>query len=176
MVSLWSLAVIAFERWLVICKPLGNFIFKADHALVCCAFTWVFALAASVPPLVGWSRSVSHTHSLISALVIRMQSLCAHPLLLCLPHQVHPRRPAVLLWSRLVHNQQQIQQWILRAVSLRLLLRCSLLHNLLLLLPASFYNENGEAKLREKMKTEWKDAVRPTVLSYRSLTVCRMGH
>ncbi|XP_037304052.1 opsin-1, short-wave-sensitive 2 [Pungitius pungitius] len=58
MVSLWSLAVIAFERWLVICKPLGNFIFKPDHALVCCAFTWVFALAASLPPLVGWSRYI----------------------------------------------------------------------------------------------------------------------
>ncbi len=62
MVSLWSLAVIAFERWLVICKPLGNFVFKPDHALACCAFTWVFALIASVPPLVGWSRSVLLTH------------------------------------------------------------------------------------------------------------------
>ncbi|KAK9529486.1 hypothetical protein VZT92_013575 [Zoarces viviparus] len=58
MVSLWSLAVIAFERWLVICKPLGNFIFKPDHALACCAFTWMFALIASVPPLVGWSRYI----------------------------------------------------------------------------------------------------------------------
>ncbi|XP_074511000.1 blue-sensitive opsin-like [Sebastes fasciatus] len=58
MVSLWSLAVIAFERWLVICKPLGNFVFKPDHALACCAFTWVFALIASVPPLVGWSRYI----------------------------------------------------------------------------------------------------------------------
>ncbi|XP_035517228.1 opsin-1, short-wave-sensitive 2 [Morone saxatilis] len=58
MVSLWSLAVIAFERWLVICKPLGNFIFKPDHALACCAFTWVFALLASAPPLFGWSRYI----------------------------------------------------------------------------------------------------------------------
>lgn len=56
MVSLWSLAVIALERWLVICKPLGNFIFKPDHAIACCAFTWVFALIASTPPLFGWSR------------------------------------------------------------------------------------------------------------------------
>ncbi|KAM6927619.1 opsin-1, short-wave-sensitive 2 [Xenentodon cancila] len=58
MVSLWSLAVIAFERWLVICKPLGNFAFKPEHALVCCAFTWVFGLIASAPPLVGWSRYI----------------------------------------------------------------------------------------------------------------------
>lgn len=59
MVSLWSLAVVAFERWLVICKPLGNFVFKPDHAIACCVFTWVFALIASAPPLFGWSRSVS---------------------------------------------------------------------------------------------------------------------
>ncbi|XP_068172426.1 blue-sensitive opsin-like [Antennarius striatus] len=58
MVSLWSLAVIAFERWLVICKPLGNFVFKPDHAIACCAVTWVFALIASVPPLFGWSRYI----------------------------------------------------------------------------------------------------------------------
>ncbi|XP_071773525.1 blue-sensitive opsin-like isoform X1 [Centroberyx gerrardi] len=58
MVSLWSLAVIAFERWLVICKPLGTFVFKPDHALACCALTWVCALAASLPPLVGWSRYI----------------------------------------------------------------------------------------------------------------------
>nr|AJD38895.1 short-wavelength sensitive opsin 2A beta [Signigobius biocellatus] len=58
MVSLWSLTVIAFERWLVICKPLGTFIFKPDHAIVCCVFTWIFALVASTPPLFGWSRYI----------------------------------------------------------------------------------------------------------------------
>lgn len=56
MVSLWSLAVIAFERWLVICKPLGNFAFKSEHAIFFCGLTWFFALCAAVPPLVGWSR------------------------------------------------------------------------------------------------------------------------
>lgn len=56
MVGLWSLAVIAFERWLVICKPLGNFTFKPEHALACCFVTWVCALAAAAPPLAGWSR------------------------------------------------------------------------------------------------------------------------
>ncbi|XP_033822049.1 blue-sensitive opsin-like [Periophthalmus magnuspinnatus] len=58
MVSLWSLAVIAFERWLVICKPMGNFIFKPDHAVACCIFTWIIALVASAPPLCGWSRYI----------------------------------------------------------------------------------------------------------------------
>nr|AMB42904.1 Short wavelength sensitive 2B [Halichoeres chloropterus] len=58
MVSLWSLAVVAFERWLVVCKPLGNFAFKPHHAIACCAATWVFALIASAPPLFGWSRYI----------------------------------------------------------------------------------------------------------------------
>nr|AJD38755.1 short-wavelength sensitive opsin 2B [Helostoma temminkii] len=58
MVSLWSLAVIAFERWLVVCKPLGNFNFKPSHAIGCCALTWVCALCAGIPPLFGWSRYI----------------------------------------------------------------------------------------------------------------------
>ncbi|KAM7005592.1 opsin-1, short-wave-sensitive 2 [Tautogolabrus adspersus] len=58
MVSLWSLAVVAFERWLVVCKPLGNFAFKPQHAIACCAATWVFALIAATPPLFGWSRYI----------------------------------------------------------------------------------------------------------------------
>ncbi|KAM9408661.1 opsin-1, short-wave-sensitive 2 [Pholidichthys leucotaenia] len=58
MVSLWSLTMIAFERWLVICKPLGNFAFRPSHAIVCCVLTWVLGLAASAPPLFGWSRYI----------------------------------------------------------------------------------------------------------------------
>uniref|UniRef100_A0A3B4BHZ2 G-protein coupled receptors family 1 profile domain-containing protein n=1 Tax=Periophthalmus magnuspinnatus TaxID=409849 RepID=A0A3B4BHZ2_9GOBI len=58
MVSLWSLAIVALERWLVVCKPLGNFMFKPSHAIICCVITWVFGLVAAVPPLVGWSRYI----------------------------------------------------------------------------------------------------------------------
>ncbi|XP_038604413.1 blue-sensitive opsin-like [Tachyglossus aculeatus] len=58
MVSLWSLAVIAFERFLVICKPLGNLSFRGTHAIFGCVATWVFGLAASLPPLFGWSRYI----------------------------------------------------------------------------------------------------------------------
>ncbi|XP_008102120.2 blue-sensitive opsin isoform X1 [Anolis carolinensis] len=58
MVSLWSLAVVAFERYLVICKPLGNFTFRGTHAIIGCAVTWMFGLAASLPPLFGWSRYI----------------------------------------------------------------------------------------------------------------------
>ncbi|XP_051528092.1 opsin-1, short-wave-sensitive 2-like [Myxocyprinus asiaticus] len=58
MVSLWSLAVVAFERWLVICKPLGNFTFKTTHAIIGCILPWIIALSAAIPPLCGWSRYI----------------------------------------------------------------------------------------------------------------------
>nr|ABS89282.1 SWS2 opsin [Neoceratodus forsteri] len=58
MVSLWSLAVVAFERFLVICKPLGNFTFRSTHAIIGCVATWVFGLISSAPPLFGWSRYI----------------------------------------------------------------------------------------------------------------------
>ncbi|XP_075268391.1 blue-sensitive opsin-like, partial [Opisthocomus hoazin] len=58
MVSLWSLAVVAFERFLVICKPLGNFSFRSSHAALGCAVTWLLGLVAAVPPLFGWSRYI----------------------------------------------------------------------------------------------------------------------
>ncbi|KAM4643656.1 blue-sensitive opsin-like [Amazona ochrocephala] len=58
MVSLWSLAVVAFERFLVICKPLGSFSFRGSHALLGCALTWGCGLAAAAPPLLGWSRYI----------------------------------------------------------------------------------------------------------------------
>ncbi|XP_014347180.2 opsin-1, short-wave-sensitive 2 isoform X2 [Latimeria chalumnae] len=58
MVSLWSLAVVAFERYLVICKPLGNFNFRSTHAIIGCIITWVFGIIASAPPLLGWSKYI----------------------------------------------------------------------------------------------------------------------
>nr|AAR14681.1 blue-sensitive retinal pigment [Geotria australis] len=58
MLSLWSLAVLAFERCLVICKPFGNIAFRGTHALIRCGFAWAAAIAASTPPLFGWSRYI----------------------------------------------------------------------------------------------------------------------
>uniref|UniRef100_A0A8D0CI66 Opsin 1 (cone pigments), short-wave-sensitive 2 n=1 Tax=Scleropages formosus TaxID=113540 RepID=A0A8D0CI66_SCLFO len=58
MVSLWSLAVIAVERYLVICKPISNFTFKNTHALIGCVIPWVFGSISAVPPLFGWSRYI----------------------------------------------------------------------------------------------------------------------
>nr|UPH47410.1 green sensitive opsin rhodopsin-like 2 [Rhinecanthus aculeatus] len=57
-VSLWSLVVLAVERYIVVCKPMGSFKFTGTHAGVGVAFTWIMAMACAAPPLVGWSRYI----------------------------------------------------------------------------------------------------------------------
>ncbi|XP_077001187.1 medium-wave-sensitive opsin 3 [Tamandua tetradactyla] len=58
--GLWSLAIISWERWLVICKPFGNMRFDAKLALVGIAFSWVWAAVWTAPPIFGWSRYWPH--------------------------------------------------------------------------------------------------------------------
>lgn len=55
-VALWSLVVLAVERYIVVCKPMGSFTFTSTHAGAGVAFTWIAAMACAAPPLVGWSR------------------------------------------------------------------------------------------------------------------------
>ncbi|KAJ1095352.1 hypothetical protein NDU88_000517 [Pleurodeles waltl] len=57
-VGLWCLAVVALERYLVICKPLGGFTFRESHAIMGCIFTWIAGFMAAGPPLFGWSRYI----------------------------------------------------------------------------------------------------------------------
>ncbi|AWP05032.1 Rhodopsin [Scophthalmus maximus] len=57
-VSLWSLVILAVERYIVVCKPMGSFKFSGTHAAAGVAFTWIMALACATPPLVGWSRYI----------------------------------------------------------------------------------------------------------------------
>jgi len=57
-ISLWSLVVLAVERYIVVCKPMGSFKFTAAHAGAGVAFSWIMAMACAVPPLVGWSRYI----------------------------------------------------------------------------------------------------------------------
>ncbi|NXV42623.1 OPSG protein, partial [Uria aalge] len=57
-VALWSLVVLAIERYIVVCKPMGNFRFSATHAMMGIAFTWIMALSCAAPPLFGWSRYI----------------------------------------------------------------------------------------------------------------------
>ncbi|KFO74393.1 Pinopsin, partial [Cuculus canorus] len=57
-VGLWSLAILAFERYVVVCRPLGGFRFQHRHAVSGCAFTWGWSLLWTTPPLLGWSSYV----------------------------------------------------------------------------------------------------------------------
>ncbi|XP_050762899.1 short-wave-sensitive opsin 1 [Gymnogyps californianus] len=58
LVTGWSLAFLAFERYIVICKPFGNFRFSSKHALMVVVATWVIGVGVAVPPFFGWSRYV----------------------------------------------------------------------------------------------------------------------
>nr|BCL84788.1 green sensitive opsin type-C [Pseudopleuronectes yokohamae] len=57
-VSLWSLVVLAVERYIVVCKPMGSFKFTGSHAAAGVIFTWIMAFACATPPLLGWSRYI----------------------------------------------------------------------------------------------------------------------
>lgn len=57
-IALWSLVVLAIERYVVVCKPMSNFRFGENHAIMGVVFTWIMALACAAPPLVGWSRYI----------------------------------------------------------------------------------------------------------------------
>nr|XP_056705604.1 opsin-VA-like [Euleptes europaea] len=54
-VALWSLALLAFERYFVICRPLGNMRLRGKHAALGIAFVWVFSFIWTIPPTMGWS-------------------------------------------------------------------------------------------------------------------------
>ncbi|XP_055513692.1 pinopsin-like [Leucoraja erinacea] len=58
-VGLWSLAILAFERYVVVCKPLGDFRFQQRHAVWGCLFTWLWSLVWTAPPLFGWCSYVT---------------------------------------------------------------------------------------------------------------------
>ncbi|XP_063071550.1 green-sensitive opsin-3-like [Engraulis encrasicolus] len=57
-VSLWSLVVLAIERYIVVCKPMGSFKFGTTHATAGVVFTWFMAMSSTAPPLFGWSRYI----------------------------------------------------------------------------------------------------------------------
>ncbi|KAI7806040.1 vertebrate ancient long opsin [Triplophysa rosa] len=53
-VALWSLAVLAFERYFVICRPLGNIRLRGKHAALGLLFVWTFSFIWTIPPVLGW--------------------------------------------------------------------------------------------------------------------------
>ncbi len=54
--ALWSLTIISWERWIVVCKPFGNVKFDAKWATAGIVFSWVWSAVWCAPPIFGWSR------------------------------------------------------------------------------------------------------------------------
>ncbi|KAJ8257497.1 hypothetical protein GJAV_G00186240 [Gymnothorax javanicus] len=57
-IALWSLVVLAIERYIVVCKPVSTFRFGETHAVMGVMLTWIMALTCAMPPLLGWSRYI----------------------------------------------------------------------------------------------------------------------
>lgn len=54
-VALWSLAILAFERFFVICRPLKNVRLGGKHAAMGLIFVWTFSFIWTIPPVLGWN-------------------------------------------------------------------------------------------------------------------------
>ncbi|KAK3540501.1 hypothetical protein QTP70_032461, partial [Hemibagrus guttatus] len=52
--GLCSVAVIAVDRYMVVCRPLGAVMFQTKHALAGVVFSWVWSFTWNTPPLFGW--------------------------------------------------------------------------------------------------------------------------
>ncbi|XP_041938880.1 vertebrate ancient opsin-like [Alosa sapidissima] len=54
-VALWSLAILAFERYFVICRPMKNVRLGIKHAGLGLLFVWTFSFIWTIPPVLGWN-------------------------------------------------------------------------------------------------------------------------
>ncbi|XP_068129760.1 parapinopsin-like [Hyperolius riggenbachi] len=54
-VSLWSLTILAYERYNVVCEPVGAMKLSTQRGYQGLAFIWLFCLIWAVAPLFGWS-------------------------------------------------------------------------------------------------------------------------
>ncbi|XP_010865161.1 parapinopsin a [Esox lucius] len=52
--ALSSVALIAVERYMVVCRPLGAVMFKTRHAVAGVVLSWVWSFIWNTPPLFGW--------------------------------------------------------------------------------------------------------------------------
>ncbi|KAJ6667680.1 hypothetical protein lerEdw1_016001 [Lerista edwardsae] len=55
LVALWSVAVCAVERYLVVCRPFKAIQFGKKHAILALIFVWLWSMVWTIPPLLGWS-------------------------------------------------------------------------------------------------------------------------
>ncbi|KAM4676026.1 pinopsin-like [Discoglossus pictus] len=54
-VSLWSLTILAYERYNIVCQPIGALKLSNKRGYQGLAFIWIFCLFWAIAPLFGWS-------------------------------------------------------------------------------------------------------------------------
>ncbi|KAI2646614.1 Parapinopsin [Labeo rohita] len=54
--GLCSVAIIAVERCMVVCRPVGSVTFQTRHAVAGVVIAWVWSFLWNTPPLFGWGR------------------------------------------------------------------------------------------------------------------------
>ncbi|XP_056320536.1 parapinopsin a [Danio aesculapii] len=54
--ALCSVAIIALERCMVVCRPVGSISFQMRHAVFGVAVSWLWSFIWNTPPLFGWGR------------------------------------------------------------------------------------------------------------------------
>ncbi|TDH00869.1 hypothetical protein EPR50_G00174220 [Perca flavescens] len=54
-VAMWSLSVLSFERFFVVCRPMGNIRLQTKHAVLGLVFVWTFSFICTIPPVLGWN-------------------------------------------------------------------------------------------------------------------------
>lgn len=68
--SITTLAVLAFERYLIVCKPFTNYALGFRGAYLIIAGVWGYATLLTTPPLFGWGKYVNEAAN------IRFDVLC----------------------------------------------------------------------------------------------------
>ncbi|XP_051979357.1 parietopsin [Xyrauchen texanus] len=55
LVSLWTLTLLGYERYNVVCKPMAGFKLDIRRSWLGLIFVWTYCLFWAIPPLLGWS-------------------------------------------------------------------------------------------------------------------------
>ncbi|XP_060782210.1 vertebrate ancient long opsin a [Neoarius graeffei] len=125
-VGMWSLATLAFERYFVICRPLGNVRLQVKHAALGLLFVWTFSFIWTIPPVLGWSSyTVSkigttcepnwysgdpHDHTFIITLFVTCFILPLAVIILCYSKMLCKLRKVSNSHGRLVNTRKPERQ------------------------------------------------------------------
>ncbi|CAH1103865.1 unnamed protein product [Psylliodes chrysocephalus] len=66
--SITTLTVLAFERYLIVSRPFRNHGLSRKEAMLFVIGIWLYSLALTVPPLIGWGKFVAEAANISSSL------------------------------------------------------------------------------------------------------------